>query len=74
MGRGKFAAFLNDSNVRETITGRYLSLRISHLGERGYVEGMTYTIRPLIVVKRSTMRGDRFRVALGQLTGLEEAG
>lgn len=42
MGCGKFAAFLSDSNVRETITGWYLSPRIGHFGEREYVEGIKH--------------------------------
>lgn len=31
---GEFAAFLNDSSVRETMTERYLKPRINHIGGR----------------------------------------
>ena len=53
--RSGSAAFLNESIIREIITGKYLNKVVSRSNERCNLNAGAYTTLPLIAVKK-TMR------------------
>ena len=47
------AASLNESTIREIITGRYLTFLVGHSSKRAQAKRRTHTTLPLIVIMKS---------------------
>jgi hypothetical protein len=56
------AALLNESIIRETITGRYLKMTVSYSNKRSLAECRAYTTRPLVVVTKTVVWVGKHRV------------